>query len=138
MDQIVFVDANIFLEIALEDQNSDKCKRFVQDIIDGKIKAVTSDFIVFSCLIQIQNKTKDTQKMRDFILFLNSINNLAVLHFSLSDIIKSIENTKKYKLDFDDSLVLAYMINNNLKTLVSFDRDFDKINIITREEPNKQ
>ena len=69
MDQIVFIDANIFLEIILKDKKNEECKKFLKRIIDGEILGITSDFIVFTCLLQIQHKTKDLNKMKDFIIF---------------------------------------------------------------------
>ena len=41
----------------------------------------------------------------------------------------------KYKLDFDDSFVVACMIINGTKTLISLDKDFDNVKEIARKEP---
>ena len=46
MDQeVVFIDANLFLEVALKDEKSEVCKNFLQDIINGKVYGCTSNFI---------------------------------------------------------------------------------------------
>jgi predicted nucleic acid-binding protein len=39
------------------------------------------------------------------------------------------------QLDFEDALSIALMQHNKLTTIVSYDRDFDAIPNITREEP---
>jgi predicted nucleic acid-binding protein len=46
MDKIVFVDANIFLEIALGDKKSEECKSIIDEIREGKLVAYTSGFII--------------------------------------------------------------------------------------------
>ena len=69
MDEIVFVDANIFLEIALQDKRNEECKKFIKQIIDNKLKAYTSDFIIYICLIQLQFKSKENlKKMKEFLM----------------------------------------------------------------------
>jgi len=135
MDQIVFIDANIFLEIILKDKKNEECKKFLKRIIDGEILGITSDFIVFTCLLQIQHKTKDLNKMKDFIIFINSIFGLKIMKSSLSNLIKTINFMQEYKLDFDDALVISCMRSNNINNLISLDKDFDKVRFIKREEP---
>jgi len=135
MDQIVFIDANIFLEIILKDKKNEECKKFLKRIIDGEILGITSDFIVFTCLLQIQHKTKDLNKMKDFIIFINSIFGLKIMRSSLSNLIKTINFMQEYKLDFDDALVISCMRSNNINNLISLDKDFDKVRFIKREEP---
>ncbi len=134
MDQIVFIDANIFLEIILKDKKSEECKKFLNKIISGEILGITSDFIVFTCLLQIQHKTKDLNKMKDFIIFINSIFSLKIMKSSLSNLMKTINFMQEYKLDFDDALVISCMKSNNINTLVSLDKDFDKVKSIKRIE----
>lgn len=135
MAQMIFIDANIFLEIALSDKKSENCKRLLSDVNNGQFQAYTSDFIIYSCLLQIQYKTKDSGLMKDFILFVNSLSNLTVLRPSLSDMTKAVEYKDKYKLDFDDSLVVSAMINNGIETLITLDADFNKVSIIRVKQP---
>ena len=135
MDKIVFIDANIFLEIALGDINSEKCSVLLNKIMRGEIKAYTSDFIVYACLLQMQYKTKDTKQMKNFVIFINSIENLTILRPSLYDIGKAVEIAEKSKLDYGDSLVVSCMMSNNIKTLISQDKDFNKIETIIRKDP---
>ncbi|MBI5073128.1 type II toxin-antitoxin system VapC family toxin [Candidatus Woesearchaeota archaeon] len=135
MDKIIFLDANIFLEVALRDKKSENCKKLLLDINNGDYHGYTSDFIVYACLLQIQYKTKDSSLMKNFILFLNSINNLTVLRPSFAEMIKAAEYRDKYKLDFDDSLVVSSMVNNGIDTLISQDADFNKVSIIKVRQP---
>lgn len=132
---MIFIDANIFLEIALGDKKSEDCKKLFTDVNTGEFQAYTSDFIIYSCLLQIQYKTKNSNLMKNFILFVNSISNLIVLRPSLSDMTKAVEYREKYKLDFDDSLVVSLMNNTAIETLVTLDADFNKVPIIKVKQP---
>lgn len=135
MAQIIFIDANIFLEIALGDKKSESCKKLLTDVNEGQFLAYTSDFIIYSCLLQIQYKTKDSSLMKNFILFVNSLKNLTVLRPSLSDMTKAVEYRNKYKLDFDDSLVVSSMTNNGIEILITLDTDFNGVSIIKVKQP---
>ena len=61
--EVVFIDANIFLEFILEDEKSEKCDILLKNIKTNEINAMTSDFIVYTCLIQIQNKLKNIEML---------------------------------------------------------------------------
>ena len=50
MDKIIFIDANIFLEVALGDKKTKECKKLLNNVNDGQSQAYTSDFIIYSCL----------------------------------------------------------------------------------------
>ena len=130
----MFVDTNIFLEIALKDKNHVKCREFIQKLIDKKISFYTSDFIVFSCLLIIQNKLNSPDRMKDFLVFINSIK-INIIRPSLKELYKATEFMKKYKLDFDDSLVISCIKENNIKQLISYDKHFSKIKEISIIKP---
>lgn len=136
MDKIKFIDANIFLEIILDDEKSEQCKSFLTKIKNDDIKALTTDFLIYSCLLQIQYKIKSQEKMKQFLSFINELKGLKIIRPSINEMYKACIISKKYNLDFDDSLVVSAMINNNCKYLVSLDNHFDKISIINRIEPN--
>ena len=49
MGEIKFIDANIFLELMLDDINADKCKNLFYQLKNTEIEAKTSDFIIYTC-----------------------------------------------------------------------------------------
>lgn len=135
MDEVVFLDANIFLEVMLGDANHQSCRALFNRILAGEVQACTSDFIVYSCLLQIHAKAKDPHLMEKFVLFLNSTPNLRVVRCSLSEMAAAVSCMERYRLDFDDALVVSAMAHRNMDTLISFDRDFDSVPIIKRSVP---
>ncbi len=134
--EVRFVDANIFLEVLLMDKKWESAKLFLEKLENEELYGITSDYIVFSILIQIQNKTKSTKKMEDFVNFLGNVKGLKIIHFTPGILIKSTNNMEKHKLDFDDSLQLAFMETLGIKEIVSFDSHFDNIRNIKRVEPS--
>ena len=135
MDQeIVFIDANIFLEFFLDNEYADQAETFLKKVKSKEIIACTSDFVVYTCLIQIQYKLKSLQIMKEFILFLNTLE-IEIIQPSFPLMIQTLEFMKKYTLDFDDALVVTCLYNQDLKVLFSYDKDFDKVSIIQRKVP---
>lgn len=131
---MIFLDANIFLEVQLNDNRSEECKDLFYKILKKDMKAVTSDFIAYTCLIQIENKST-LDKMNDFIVFLDNLPNLTIVSPSYVVLYRTFEIMRKHKLDFDDALVISVMNSLNIKELISFDKDFDNIKDIKRIEP---
>jgi predicted nucleic acid-binding protein len=134
---MLFIDANIFLEIQLADKKKDDCKKFLRRVNSGEFSAITSNFIVYSSLLQIYNNFNSMERMKKFILSLSGIENLEIFAPNIEIILKALDKMKEYKLDFDDALVVSCMISNKIKKLVSFDKHFDKIKEIERIEPSK-
>src|SRR3989338_5851118 len=134
MDEAVFIDANVFLEIFLKDSKAEKCKEFLKTLQADNNLAVTTDFIVYTCIIQIENNSKDTGLMKNFLIFLNSLSNLKILRPSIDDIYAAFEFMDKKGMGFDDSLVVSCMLNNGIKEIASFDKHFDKAKDIKRVE----
>ena len=119
----------------LKDEKAEDCKIFFDKLKNEEIEVSTSDFIIYACLLEIQYKYKSPKYLRNFILFINEMKGLRIFRPSIKEIYDSVDIAEKYKLDFDDSLVVSLMINNDIKGLISFDKHFDKISIVKREVP---
>ncbi len=132
--KMFFLDANIFLEVELGDTRSEECKKLFSEIYKQGIRATTSDFIVYTCLLQIENKSS-VNDMRDFIVFLDNMTNIEIHSPSYKTIYNAIDLMEKYKLDFEDALVVAIMTALNISELISFDKHFDKVKELKRLEP---
>jgi predicted nucleic acid-binding protein len=76
MGEEVFIDANIFLEIFLDDSKADECENFLKYLEINKTPAFTSDFLIYACIIAIKNKFKDHKKMENSLIFFRSCLNL--------------------------------------------------------------
>ena len=132
MGEEIFVDANIFLEIFLKDAKFEECKIFLKSAKEQDKLLFTSDFLIYSCFIGIENNLDDKTALKKAILFFNSTLNLKILNPSFEDFYTAAEIMENNKLDFDDSLVVACMKNYGIRELASFDRHFDKVKGIER------
>lgn len=135
MDEEVFIDANIFLEIFLDDSKAEDCKEILRSMRENKKQAVTTDFLIYSCILILYSDLKETKFIRNAIIFLNFYNNLRIVRPSFDDMYDAAEVMEKNKLDFDDSLVVSCMKNNGINKIVSLDKHFDKVNGVERIKP---
>ena len=90
MGKEIFIDANIFLEIFLKDYKSEECKTFLKSLQEQNRQALTTDFIMYSCILQVQNKLKATDFIKDAVIFFNSYSNLKVIMPTIDDIFDAI------------------------------------------------
>lgn|SRR3989338_666733 len=134
MIEMFFIDANIFLEVELNDKRSEECQELFLNIFKKRMKSATSDFIVYTCLIQLENKAS-LKEMKNFITFLDNMRSIEVHSPAYKTLYETFQVMEKYGLDFDDSLVVSTMTSLGIKKLVSFDRHFDKVKEIKRIEP---
>ena len=130
----MFLDANIFIEIALRDQHSPQCKSLIRELVEKGKPFYTSDFIVYSCLLIVQRKLQSPVLLRNFLVFLNSIN-IQILRPSFRIMHDAMDFMEKYRLDFDDALVVSCMIKNNIQQLVSYDHHFEVVSEISVVRP---
>ena len=135
MGEEIFIDANIFLEIFLKDKKAEECKSFLRSLQEQERNGVTTDFIIYSCILQVQNKLKNAEFIANTIIFFNSHPNLKILRPSFEDLHNSVETMEMTKLDFDDSLVVSCMKSYGIKELASLDKHFDKVKWIKRVKP---
>ena len=135
MDEEVFIDANIFLEIFLDDSKAEDCKEILRSMCENKKQAVTTDFLIYSCILILYSNLKETKFIRNAIIFFNFYNNLRIVRPSFDDMYDVAEVMEKNKLDFNDSLVVSCMKNNGIKKIVSLDKHFDRVNGVERIKP---
>ncbi len=135
MGEIVFIDANIFLELALENEKSSDCQQFFYNLNNSSTMGITTDFIIYTSLLQIYRKLHSQDRMKRFLTILDNMPRLEIIRPTLYEMALAIDYMARYKLDFDDALVVSCATYNKIQTIVSFDKDFDKVKEIKRIEP---
>ncbi len=132
--EVVFVDANIFLEVFLRDQNAERCKSFLRNLEENEVSAVTSDFVAYTCLIQIEYKLKSPKIMKDFLIAMDNFQ-IEIVRPLFYETFGAVEIGERHKLDFDDGLIISCMKSNGITKLISLDKHFDIVQEIKRVEP---
>jgi len=115
------VDTNVWLEVLLEQERSDECKEFFQNVETNLI--AISEFSLYSIGIILCRLNKDSL----FENFLDDIMSSFISKISLEidDIKYLLQIRKKYNFDFDDAYQYVVAEKYSL-TIISFDSDFDK------------
>lgn len=129
------IDANIFLELELKQSRSPECKEFLSLVAKGRIKAVTTDFILDSIALVMEDKGGSPEDIRKFFVSLALYKGLSVYALDLRDRIVATEEMIREELDFDDATSLAAMKRLKIMEIISLDRDFDRVEGLVRSEP---
>ena len=132
-----FVDANIFLEILLEQQKAAHCESFLAQVKTGEAEAVMTDFLVDAMVLVLERHGRSPDDLATFISSLSAYKGLRIYFLSLADRLFATRHMKEFGLDFDDATTYQAMKRMNVDSLVSFDDDFDVIKGLTRVELDK-
>jgi len=118
------LDTNIFLEILLERENIQDCKKLLEKIDSEEVTAIVTSFTLHSIAV-ILERLKDIQAYKIFLETLININGLLFYSTNPDDEIKICEICKNLNLDFDDALQYFVAKKFNIK-IVSFDKHYDE------------
>jgi predicted nucleic acid-binding protein len=130
-----FIDANIFLEVLLKQKRTKECKAYLKRVETRQLTALTTDFIVDTISIIMDDAGCTPAQLRTFQLSLLKYEGLTLYDLTMADRVAATKLMEKHKLDFDDATVYAAMMSTGTKEVVSMDRKFDRIEGITRIEP---
>jgi len=129
------IDANIFLEIELKQERHQNCEAYLRKVRDGEIDAITTNFIVDTVSILMDETGCDPAEIRIFNLSLLKYKGLSVYDLTTTDRVVATQHMKRFKLNFDDATAYAAMRSTGITEIVSMDKHFDKIPNIKRIEP---
>jgi len=131
---LYFVDANIFLELLLEQGKAEDCEKFLTKVKNGEEEAVITDFLVDAVVLVLESHGRNSDDLATFISSLSAYKGLKVYFLSLVDRLFATRHMKEFGLDFDDATTYQAMKRVSINTLVSFDHDFDAIQGLKRME----
>ena len=114
------IDTNIFLEVLLKQEHSNKCKTFLDENIDA---LSISDFSIHSIGIILFKYNEENIFFRFIEDVVPNVNTLSLPREYYKEVI---ETRKQHALDFDDSYQFNLAKVNNL-SLATLDKDFRKI-----------
>lgn len=129
------IDTNIFLELLLDQEKADACSEILNDYASGKKSAHVSSFTIDTIIIILQKHKISLKKIEYFIKSIIKSNGLLIYDLKTADRLASIKLIEKYKLDYEDAIILQSAISCNCSEILSFDKHFDKIKEINRIEP---
>ena len=134
---MLLIDANIFLELMLDQDRADECERFLATVEDGSQRAFITDLTLDSILIIMENKGKSPSELAMFISSIATYRGLKLYWLSLIDRLHATVHMSKTGLDFEDSTTLEAARRLSAEGIVSFDKDFEGLPDTLRLEPKE-
>lgn len=127
------VDTNIFLEVLLSQKRKDETKKLLHLIRKGDLDVYASRFSLYSLELLFAN-LKRFDELKKFLASIQKFKGLKIISTTPFDDILIVDIVKTMPLDFDNALQFYLVKKYNLKGIISFDTDFDKVTI-QRFEP---
>ena len=130
-----FIDSNIFFySIIMDREYGEHCAAILRGIHEGRLRAYISPLI----LLEVANALRKFH-IEQFHIKIKAIVSLPIslIEIETEDILDAIEFADKYDISpYDASHVIA-MKKAKIDIIISADKDFDKVDIITRIDPKK-
>jgi len=127
------IDTNIFLEILLQQENSEECKKLLRGIARGELKAIVSIFTVHGVEGML---TDDLKSLDKFLTNIKSLVNLEVVETDIDEERQAISFARSENLDFDDALQYSVAKREDVEAIISYDPDFDRTDL-ERKKPGE-
>lgn len=134
-----FLDANILLRYLTRDDvaKADACFALLQRVRSGQEEITTCEAVIAEIVYVLSSPNiyrMGREDIRERLRPALSLPGLKLPHkrtyFHALDLYVA-----HPRLDFEDALVVAHMERQHVGTLLSYDRDFDRIPTIIRQEP---
>jgi len=137
---MIYLDTNVFIyAIEQHPEYGKACARVLQDVQDGRLKAACSQLVLVEVLTVLKklNSVLDKQKKKplDIRANVDAILSLPITWFELNIFTIKRASEYHYAVSGVDYIHLATMEINNITTVVSADRDFDKVDFVKRMDP---
>ena len=128
---MILVDTNIFLEVLLGRTRADECANLLNGMSSGETQGVVTRFSVHA--IEAILSDKGEEELTAFLRGLDQTHGLTVHDTSTTDEVAVSLLKGKIGKDFDDSLQYYVAKKLGVQSIVSFDKDFDGLDIPRRE-----
>jgi len=124
---MIWVDASVWLEIALDQENADRCQNFLE--LSTEESLFTADFDVYSIILTMLKYKGKPQDIQKFLGALHVSNNLRIFRPSPGIMLEALEHMKPLSLSFDDSLSYSCMQSLGINRIATLDRDYKKLGV---------
>jgi len=118
-----FIDSNVFLKRWIDPN----CAKLIESL--DREKHCTS-VLVLAEVHHLLTK-KNINGVFDYLRSI--LGTISVFDFTQEDLFNAIKSPDSF--DINDKINIEVMKRNNISTIISFDKDFDRVKTIKREEP---
>ena len=136
-----FVDTNIFIRFFVND-NSDQhgraCHLFKQ-VREGQVKLIASHTVIDEVVFVLSSPKLYQRSRQEIASCLTPLLQLRGMQvYQREAIVSALARYANTKLDFADCVTLALAKAGQVKSIYTFDMDFDAIEGVNRLEPERQ
>lgn len=133
-----YLDANVILRYLTQDNpvQGQRAYAFLQKVEAGEIEATTTEAVLAEVVHVLSSKVLYNLPRAEIATRLGAVIALKGLRVRGKGVyLRALDVYATTRLDFVDALLVAHVEHAKGATIVSFDRDYDKIASVTREEP---
>lgn len=133
-----FIDTDVIIRLLTGDDLRKQVAAGVlfEQIEQGTLTAAAPDTVIADAVYVLASRELYKKKRVEIRDLLAPIVRLPHFHIqNRSSVLEALDLYASTNLDFGDTLIIATMMQQSSQTLYSYDRDFDRIKTIIRQEP---
>ena len=135
---LVFLDTNVIVRYITQDdsEQAQRAHDFFEQVEAGAQSITACEGVIVESVQVLSSKRLYNHPRSEVRGYLTALLRLPGFHLPGKRIyLQALDLYASTNLDFVDALAAAHLKRTKLTTIVSFDRDFDRIPGITRREP---
>jgi len=135
---MIFLDANVLIRLLTRDdpEKAQRCFDLLKRAERGELELVTSEYVIAEVVYVLSSPRLyhlPPKRIRDLLLPILSLRGLKLLSRQVYR--QALDIYAQYNVDFGDALTVAHMRKWEIRTILSYDRHFDRIEDVERQEP---
>lgn len=133
----LFLDTNVIIRFLTQDvpEQAEKARRVFAQLEADTLTVTASEAVIIEAVHILSSKVLYDLPRTEIRRYLRNVISLRGLKIVNKKIyLRALDLYASTTIDFVDTLNIAHMQREKLTTILSFDRDFDKIPGITRQE----
>jgi len=133
-----YLDTNVIIRYLTRDDpaQAGRASLFLQQVEAATTTVTTSEAVIVEVVYVLSSKSLYNLPRSDIRFHLTNIISLRGLRLPYKGTyLRALDLYASTNLDFVDALNVAHMERAGIKTIVSFDRDFDRVASVNRREP---
>jgi len=133
-----FLDTNIFLRYLTRDdpEKAERCFDLFQRVKAGTEAVTTSESVIAEVVFVLSSPkvyNVSRERVRSLLVPILTLKGLRLPNRGLY--LRALDLYADHEIDFEDALSVAHLERRQLTAILSYDRGFDRIEGVRREEP---
>ncbi len=127
MTSTEFLDSNVIVYAFTTNPKKEKCRKALLEL-----NLLTNSLVIAESISQIATIT-DKEQSKQALTTILKLGNIRILDLDSGMIFEAIRRNQKYHLKLFDLIHYVSALTNNCQSMLSFDKDFDNLELPRRE-----